>query len=150
MTIFGALSPHPKILFPAAGVGRGPPPHLQPQFRFSSHRNSESCAGAAAICNRDGSRIVGGARRERAMSHRSFQLIAVMAATVSVLMVAHIAEVVVWTFAYVIVGVAPAGTDLIYFAFLNYATLGYGDVTPLRRGVCTMCAPGDQGKSSGS
>ena len=70
---------------------------------------------------------------ERAMSHRSFQLIAVMTATVSVLMVAHIAEVVVWTFAYAIVGVAPPGTDLIYFAFVNYTTLGYGDVTPLRR-----------------
>ena len=36
------------------------------------------------------------------MSHRSFHLIAVMTATVSVLMVAHIAEVVVWTFAYAI------------------------------------------------
>lgn len=70
---------------------------------------------------------------ERAMSHRSFQLIAVMTATVSVLMVAHIAEVVVWTIAYAIVGVAPPGTDLIYFAFVNYTTLGYGDVTPLQR-----------------
>jgi hypothetical protein len=70
---------------------------------------------------------------QRAVSHRSFQLIAVMTATVSVLMVAHIAEVVVWTFAYAIVGVAPPGTDLIYFAFVNYTTLGYGDVTPLRR-----------------
>ena len=70
---------------------------------------------------------------ERAMSHRSFRLIAVMTATVSVLMVAHIAEVVVWTFAYAIVAVAPPGTDLIYFAFVNYTTLGYGDVTPLQR-----------------
>lgn len=70
---------------------------------------------------------------ERAMSHRSLQLIGVMTATVSVLMVAHIAEVVVWALAYAIVGVAPPGTDLIYFAFVNYTTLGYGDVTPLRR-----------------
>jgi Ion channel len=36
-------------------------------------------------------------------------------------------------FSYAIVGVAPPGTDLIYFAFVNYTTLGYGDVTPLRR-----------------
>jgi hypothetical protein len=70
---------------------------------------------------------------ERVTSHRSFQLVAVMTATVSVLMVAHIAEVVVWTFAYAIVDVAPPGTDLIYFAFVNYTTLGYGDVTPLPR-----------------
>jgi hypothetical protein len=70
---------------------------------------------------------------DRAMSHGSFRLIAIMTATVSVLMVAHIAEVIVWTFAYAIVGVAPAGSDLVYFAFVNYTTLGYGDVTPLRR-----------------
>lgn len=70
---------------------------------------------------------------ERPMSYRAFRLIAVMAATVSVLMVAHIAEVVVWASAYAIVGVAPPGTDLIYFAFVNYTTLGYGDVIPVRR-----------------
>ena len=28
--------------------------------------------------------------------------------------------------------IAPPGTDLIYFAFVNYTTLGYGDVIPLR------------------
>jgi hypothetical protein len=56
-----------------------------------------------------------------------------MAAIVSVLMVAHTAEVAVWSFAYAIVGVASPGTDLIYFAFVNYTTLGYGDVTPLQR-----------------
>jgi hypothetical protein len=70
---------------------------------------------------------------ERATLHRSLRLIAVMTATVSVLMVAHIAEVAVWTLAYAVVGVAPPGTDLFYFAFVNYTTLGYGDVTPLQR-----------------
>jgi Ion channel len=68
---------------------------------------------------------------ERATSRQSLRLIAVMIATVSVLMVAHLAEVLVWSFAYMIVRVAPPGTDLIYFAFVNYTTLGYGDVTPL-------------------
>jgi hypothetical protein len=29
------------------------------------------------------------------------------------------------------VGAAPPGTDLVYFAFGNYTTLGYGDVLPL-------------------
>jgi hypothetical protein len=70
---------------------------------------------------------------ERTTSRQSFRLIAVMSATVSILMAAHIAEVIVWSFAYAIVGVAPSGTDLIYFAFVNYTTLGYGDVTPLQR-----------------
>jgi len=70
---------------------------------------------------------------ERATSRPSLRLVAVMIATVSVLMAAHIAEVVVWSFAYMIVSVAPPGTDLIYFAFVNYTTLGYGDVIPLQR-----------------
>jgi hypothetical protein len=70
---------------------------------------------------------------ERATSYQPLRRIAVMTATVSVLMVAHTAEVVVWSFAYAIVGVAPPGTDLIYFAFVNYTTLGYGDVTPVQR-----------------
>ena len=56
-----------------------------------------------------------------------------MIATVSVLMVAHFAEVLVWALMYAIVGAAPAGTDLVYFAFVNYTTLGYGDVTPVER-----------------
>ncbi|MCC2652464.1 MAG: metal transporter [Microvirga sp.] len=66
-------------------------------------------------------------------SRQSLQLIAVMIATVSFLMAAHLAEVLVWSLAYAIVGVAPEGTDLVYFAFVNYTTLGYGDVTPEAR-----------------
>ncbi len=68
---------------------------------------------------------------ESATSRQSLRLIAVMIATVSVLMAAHFAEVLVWSFTYQIVRVAPPGTDLISFAFVNYTTLGYGDVIPL-------------------
>ena len=68
---------------------------------------------------------------ERATSRQSLRLVAVMIATVSVLMIAHLAEVLVWSLAYAMVGIAPAGTDLIYFAFVNYTTLGYGDLIPL-------------------
>jgi len=75
----------------------------------------------------------GRAAGERATVHPSLQLIAVMSATVSVLMAAHLAEVMVWALAYAIVDAAPAGTDLVYFAFVNYTTLGYGDTTPLPR-----------------
>jgi hypothetical protein len=70
---------------------------------------------------------------ERATSRKSLRLVTVMIATVSVLMAAHIAEVVVWSLAYAMVDIAPPGSDLIYFAFVNYTTLGYGDVTPLQR-----------------
>jgi hypothetical protein len=68
---------------------------------------------------------------ESATSRQSLRLTAVMSATASVLMAAHLAEVLVWSFAYSFISVAPPGTDLVYFAFVNYTTLGYGDVTPL-------------------
>jgi hypothetical protein len=38
----------------------------------------------------------------------------------------------VWSLAYFIVGAAPEGSNLVYFAFVNYSTLGYGDITPNR------------------
>jgi hypothetical protein len=44
---------------------------------------------------------------EMATSRQSLRLIAVMIATVSVLMIAHLAEVLVWSLTYAIVGVAP-------------------------------------------
>jgi hypothetical protein len=58
-------------------------------------------------------------------------LMAVMVVTAAVLMVAHTLESVVWSAAYLMAGVAPAGSDLVYFAFVNYTTLGYGDITPV-------------------
>jgi hypothetical protein len=60
-------------------------------------------------------------------------MIVVMVVTVSVLMAAHTCEVLVWSLAYAIIDVAPAGVDLLYFAFVNYTTLGYGDVIPVER-----------------
>ena len=59
-------------------------------------------------------------------------LTAVMAITALMLMLAHTAEIFVWSLAYAAVGAAPAGSDLLDFAFVNYTTLGYGDVTPLK------------------
>jgi hypothetical protein len=70
---------------------------------------------------------------ELATSRQTLRLIAVMIATVTVLMIAHLAEVLVWSLIYAAASAAPAGTDLIYFAFVNYTTLGYGDVTPVER-----------------
>jgi hypothetical protein len=70
---------------------------------------------------------------EWATARQTLRLIAVMIATVTVLMIAHLAEVLVWSLIYVMTSAAPDGTDLIYFAFVNYTTLGYGDVTPVER-----------------
>jgi hypothetical protein len=65
--------------------------------------------------------------------HPWLRLTAVMIATDSVLMAAHVAEVLVWALTYAVADAAPAGADLVYFAFVNYTTLGYGDITPVSR-----------------
>ena len=70
---------------------------------------------------------------ERVALNHTYRLAAIMMATVAVLMAAHIAEVFVWSVAYGIVNAAPEGADLLYFAFVNYTTLGYGDVIPIQR-----------------
>jgi hypothetical protein len=54
-----------------------------------------------------------------------------MTPTVSVFMAAHAMEVVVWAITYSLVGAAPAGTDLLYFAGVTFTTIGYGDVVPV-------------------
>jgi hypothetical protein len=59
-------------------------------------------------------------------------LMAVMVGAATALIVAHTLEVFIWALAYAIVGAAPEGSDLLYFAFVNYTTLGYGDITPVQ------------------
>ena len=71
-------------------------------------------------------------------ARHSVRLTTLMIATVSIatvpaLMAAHFEEVMVWSLAYAIVGAAPAGADPVYFAFVNYTTLGYGDIIPVER-----------------
>ncbi|MHC2619360.1 hypothetical protein ACVIW2_001392 [Bradyrhizobium huanghuaihaiense] len=58
-------------------------------------------------------------------------LMGVMVATAAALSVAHTLEVLVWVCTYWFVQAAPPGSDLLYFAFVNYTTLGYGDITPV-------------------
>jgi hypothetical protein len=70
---------------------------------------------------------------ELATRYQTFRLIAVMISAVTVLMIAHLGEVFIWSLTYAIFGVAPEGADTVYFAFVNYTTLGYGDVTPVER-----------------
>ena len=65
--------------------------------------------------------------------HPWLRLMAIMIATVLVLMAAHTLEVFVWSVAYAITNAAPENADLTYFAFVNYTTLGYGDITPVAR-----------------
>ena len=68
---------------------------------------------------------------ERKTVHPWRHLVAIMIATVLMLMAAHMLEVFVWAGIYALVHAAPDGADLVYFAFVNYATLGYGDIVPV-------------------
>jgi hypothetical protein len=65
--------------------------------------------------------------------HPTLRLVGIMIATVSMLMVAHLVEVAIWAAAYSFVGATPQGTENLYFAFVNYTTLGYGDIIPVAR-----------------
>jgi hypothetical protein len=67
----------------------------------------------------------------RAHQHFLWNRIVLMMGAVAVLMAAHALEVLVWAATYAAVGAAPAGASLGYLAFVNYTTLGYGDVVPV-------------------
>lgn len=58
------------------------------------------------------------------------RLVLVMSVAVVLLMVAHIAEIMLWAQAYVVLGTIAWPFDAFYFAFVNYTTLGYGDMLP--------------------
>ena len=78
--------------------------------------------------------VIGIARNQsRTLVFSSWSLARVMSAVVCLLMAAHIVEVAVWAVAYKLVAAAPAGVQVLYFAFVNYTTLGYGDVVPVVR-----------------
>src|SRR5579871_6525686 len=68
----------------------------------------------------------------RKISHPSLFLMGVMIPTVSVLMTTHALEVIVWSLVYWIVEAARPEVNLMDFAFVNYTTLGYGDVLPVQ------------------
>jgi ion channel len=71
-------------------------------------------------------------RFAEALSER-VRLVLVMAGTVTALLVAHVIEICLWGAAYAMLDVAPKDTDALYFAFVNYTTLGYGDVLPTQQ-----------------
>jgi hypothetical protein len=69
--------------------------------------------------------------RRAARAHPHVRLVLVMMATVIVLMLAHLIEIGIWALVYVLFEVTPKQADAFYFAFVNYTTLGYGDVLPV-------------------
>jgi hypothetical protein len=82
-------------------------------------------------------------RRAEALSERP-RIVLVMAAAVTALLIAHCIEVGLWGTAYAVLDVATNNTDAFYFAFVNYTTLGYGDLLPTKHWrllgpVAAMC-----------
>jgi hypothetical protein len=65
--------------------------------------------------------------------HPQIRLTTVMIAAVTILMAAHACEVFVWAAAYAILDATPMRANFMYFAFVNYTTLGYGDITPTQQ-----------------
>ena len=63
----------------------------------------------------------------------SLRLAGTMIAATSILMAAHLSEVAIWSTSYALIGATAQGTDYLYFAFVNYTTLGYGDIIPVPR-----------------
>ena len=69
--------------------------------------------------------------RRAHLAHPGLRLILVMMAAVTILMLAHLTEVGIWALAYTVLDAVPKRTDAFYFAFVNYTTLGYGDILPV-------------------
>lgn len=74
--------------------------------------------------------------RDLANTDKSFpgflQYSLVIVTTGILLVIGHFCESLVWAYTYKWVGAAPHTSDLIYFAFVNYTTLGYGDIVPIK------------------
>jgi hypothetical protein len=76
---------------------------------------------------------VGRKASARIRSDSSVGLSSIMVAVIASLMMAHTSEILVWSVVYKLVDVVPADAQIVYFAFVNYTTLGYGDVIPAER-----------------
>ena len=78
--------------------------------------------------------VIGVSRRQAEVFRRSrWSLPMIMSGVVCVLMAAHTIEAAIWAVTYWVVGAVPENTEFLYFAFVNFATLGYGDITPVPR-----------------
>jgi hypothetical protein len=64
-------------------------------------------------------------------SRPRLRVASVMIAAVTVLMAAHYLEIGIWATFYRLLDIAPKDSDAFYFAFVNYTTLGYGDIVPV-------------------
>lgn len=76
---------------------------------------------------------IGRSASMRLHPYTAMGLSGVMVAVIVSLMIAHTCEVFLWSAVYGIVDAVPPDAQQVYFAFVNYTTLGYGDVVPVKR-----------------
>jgi hypothetical protein len=65
-----------------------------------------------------------------ATRHRFFRIVRTVLPSALTLLAAHLLEIAVWATVYKLLGVSGDSDASFYFAFVNYTTLGYGDVLP--------------------
>jgi len=60
-------------------------------------------------------------------------LILTMSVAASILLATQVIEIIMWSLSYMAVSAIPSSADGLYFAFVNFTSLGYGDIVPLER-----------------
>jgi hypothetical protein len=65
-----------------------------------------------------------------ATRHRFLRIVRTVLPSAMILLCAHFLEIILWATVYKLLGVVEDGNASFYFAFVNYTTLGYGDVLP--------------------
>jgi hypothetical protein len=56
-----------------------------------------------------------------------------MSVAASILLATQVIEIIMWSLSYIAVSAIASGADGLYFAFVNFTSLGYGDIVPLER-----------------
>jgi hypothetical protein len=62
----------------------------------------------------------------------TWRLARLMSSVVCLLMGAHAGEAAIWALTYELTGTVGKDVNTLYFAFVNYTTLGYGDIVPVQ------------------
>lgn len=78
-------------------------------------------------------RVMLAVSRKVRVRHPMRSLLLGMMLTGAILTFAHLLEVAIWATAYVVVGGVAHDNDSYYLAFVNFTTLGYGDLLPTHR-----------------
>ncbi|OYX10726.1 MAG: hypothetical protein B7Z15_13215 [Rhizobiales bacterium 32-66-8] len=68
--------------------------------------------------------------RRYVLKRKIMSLLFVMTITAAVLTIAHLIQVGVWSLSYDALGAVTVVADSYYLAFVNFTTLGYGDILP--------------------